>query len=548
MKSPQIEPQIVTATQEDIDALLAAAKPTFSPAQYLLLQQVLDSFMWMMQALNKSKTTIARFRQWLFGPSTESKDTVLPKRERSEAKPGDTAPGDTAVPEAATPAAPEQDKPRGPGHGRNGADAYRDAPLVECSVAHLHAGQTCPECGQGRVYDSPPKILVKIIGQPPLAATRYRLQRLRCRLCDAMFTAALPEGVSLSKYDHSSASMLALLRYGNGMPLYRLEHLQASLNVALPDATQWDILVQAVPAPRAVFDELTRQAAQARLLHNDDTPMTILELKRERAQAEAAGLTPVAKAISTSGIIAFIPTPDGEVQAALFFTGHQHAGDHLASILTHRDEQLDAPIQMCDALAANIPDNFKTVLSHCIAHGRRKFVEVLKHFPQACTHVIEVLAQVYANDAHCRQMSPQQRLAYHQQHSQKPMLELKGWMTAQLDEHHVEPHSGLGQALGYMLRHWDRLTQFLHVAGAPLDNNICERALKRAILHRKNSMFYKTRKGAEVGDIYMSLIQTCELCGVNAFDYLNALQGSIQAVTDQPALWLPWNYRQQVDP
>jgi hypothetical protein len=97
-----------------------------------------------------------------------------------------------------------------------------------------------------------------------------------------------------------------------------------------------------------------------------------------------------------------------------------------------------------------------------------------------------------------------------------------------------------------LLNHWSELTLFLRKAGAPLDNNVCEQALKRAILHRKGSMFYKTVRGAEVGDIYMSLIHTCRLCEVNPFDYLNALQQRVQDVTDAPARWLPWNFREQL--
>jgi transposase len=63
-----------------------------------------------------------------------------------------------------------------------------------------------------------------------------------------------------------------------------------------------------------------------------------------------------------------------------------------------------------------------------------------------------------------------------------------------------------------MLKHWEKLTLFLRHPGPPLDNNICERALKKAILHRKNALFYKTVNGAHVGDVFMSLIYTCELC------------------------------------
>jgi len=72
------------------------------------------------------------------------------------------------------------------------------------------------------------------------------------------------------------------------------------------------------------------------------------------------------------------------------------------------------------------------------------------------------------------------------------------------------------------------LTLFLRQAGAPLDNNLVERSLKRAVLHRKNALFYRTLNGAQVGDLFMSLIHTCQLCGANSFDYLIELQRHAQ--------------------
>ncbi len=505
---------------------------------------MLDTFAYVMQALQNAKTSIKRFRQMLFGARTEHKRNVLKGYGGAE----QTASGASDPPaasEATQAEGKQQAKPCAPGHGRNGAQAYRDSTVVELDVPALKPGDPCPQCADGKVYDSPPKLIVKVVGQPPLEATVYKLRQLRCRLCDASFTAALPEGASELKYEHSCASMLALLRYGSGMPFYRLESLQASLNVPLPDATQWDIVLKAVPGPRAAFEELIRQAAQAQLLHNDDTPARILSLMRERTEAEAAGKTPVAKAINTSGIVA-------ELQGrkmVLFFTGHAHAGQNLAKVLAHRAKELEPPMQMCDALACNLTSEFATVLGNCLSHGRRQFVDVLEHFPKECSHVIEVLARIYAEDAHCRaeKLSPEQRLAHHQASSAAPMQGLHQWMNEQFAQRKVEPNSGLGQALRYMLKHWSELTLFLRKAGAPLDNNICERALKRAIRHRKNSLFFKTLKGAEVGDIYMSLIYTCQLGNVNPFAYLQALQIHAQEVLTRPALWMPWNYHEQLN-
>src|SRR5450756_1987872 len=96
-------------------------------------------------------------------------------------------------------------------------------------------------------------------------------------------------------------------------------------------------------------------------------------------------------------------------------------------------------------------------------------------------------------------------------------------MKEQLEQKKVEPNSGLGEAIRYMLKRWEELTRFLSVPGAPLDNNVAERALKMAILHRRNSLSYKTLHGAKVGDTFMSLIHTCALNGVNPYDYLMSL-------------------------
>jgi hypothetical protein len=172
-------------------------------------------------------------------------------------------------------------------------------------------------------------------------------------------------------------------------------------------------------------------------------------------------------------------------------------------------------------------------------------VEVTPNFPEECRFVLERFREVYVNDALAREqnMTAEQRLAFHQTHSGPVMKQLKAWLKAQFDERKVEPNSGLGVAITYLLKHWDRLTLFLKQPGAPLDNNIAERGLKKAILHRKNSLFYKTRNGAHIGDLFMSLIHTAELCGANAFDYLTELQKHVVELKSKPSDWMPWNYR-----
>ncbi|WP_373499775.1 transposase [Desulfococcus sp.] len=200
-------------------------------------------------------------------------------------------------------------------------------------------------------------------------------------------------------------------------------------------------------------------------------------------------------------------------------------------------------------LSRNIPKNLKTLLANCLVHGRRGFIDVMDSFPEEYRHVIETLASVYQNDhiAKEQNMIPHERLRFHQDKSGPLMTDLHTWLDTQLKKS-VEPNSGLGQAIAYMLNHWEPLTLFLREPGAPLDNNICERALKKAILHRKNALFYKTLNGARVGDLFICLIHTCSLNGVNPIAYLTALQEHAAETAKTPDQWLPWNYTAAMQP
>jgi transposase len=333
----------------------------------------------------------------------------------------------------------------------------------------LKSGDGCPDCQRGKVYPHEPGVLVRLIGQAPLDATVYQLEKLRCNLCGEIFTAKAPDQAGDEKYDPTAASMIAILRYGGGFPMTRLEKLEQSLGIPLPASIQWEIVCAMAMQIKPVFDELIRQAAQGSVLHNDDTSMTVLSLRRQiHDEADDPGRT----GIFTSGIVS---TRDGR-HIALFFTGRQHAGENLAVILAKRVDALEPPIQMCDALARNLPkmpETLEVILSHCIAHARRRFVEVTPNFPDACRHVLETLGKVYHYDALAREqkLSPQERLRYHQQYSGPMMAQLKQWLNDQLEQKKVEPNSGLGGAIGYLLKYWDRLTLFLRQPGAPLDNN-----------------------------------------------------------------------------
>ena len=517
---------------EELSQLLERARELLSEEDYRKLKAAVDTLEYLTELVADKDTTIRHLRQLLLPAGTEKTKEVLAKAGAVPAPP---------VTETAEGAEKQEPDPQ-PGHGRNGADEFTGARQVKVPHQNLKHGDRCPECGKGNVYgQKEPKVLVRIVGQAPLAATVYSLERLRCGACGQMFTAEEPEGVGPEKYDETAAAMIAQLKYGSGVPFYRLEQLEDQLGIPLPAATQWEIVEEAAELVKPARDELIRQAAQGEVVHNDDTGMKVLKLEREPGD-ERTG-------VFTSGIVS---TGQGW-KIALYFTGRQHAGENIADVLKQRVAELPAPIQMCDALSRNVPKlagGVEILLANCLAHGRRQFVEVAANFPAECRYVLEMLGQVYGHDAEARErgFSPEQRLRLHRERSGPVMNELHGWLERQFAERKTEPNSGLGKAITYLLRHWRPLTLFLRQAGAPLDNNIVERSLKRAVLHRKNALFYRTLNGAQVGDLFMTLIHTCQLCGANSFDYLIELQRHAQELTARPAEWMPWNYRVTLAP
>jgi transposase len=386
--------------------------------------------------------------------------------------------------------------------------------------------------------------LVRIAAQPLFAATRFELEKLRCKLCGKVFTAPAPPEAGLEKYDPNTGPMLGYLRFGTGLPHYRLERMQADLGVRLPASTQWELMAQTGQALEPVHETLMSLAAQGHLIHNDDTTMRVQSLAKEAVPAPP---DPERTGVFTTGLVSQVA---GGHTIALFITGHRHAGENLDRLLARRAADCPPPIQMCDALSRNPSKEFQSILANCLSHGRRRFVEIVRDFPQECQHVLKSLGEVYQYDAQAKELglSPEARLKFHQEHSQRIMDQLHHWMSQRLQQKRVEPNSGLGDAFDYLLKHWAPLTLFLRQAGAPLDNNICERALKMAILHRKNSLGYKTQNGARVGDRFMSLIHTCRLCAANPLDYLIAVQRHAKQVLEHPTQWLPWNYRSALPP
>jgi len=556
-------PKVIELDEADLESKLDQIEAVMGVDMAQPFRLLLHWYARLLGLLREKKLSIRRLQRMLFGASTERTSSVLSSAADPSGQAEDTSAensGDHPVHQEPPSTADDQGQGgnpangrpapqrRRPNHGRIPASDYTGCAKVVVTHASLCPGDACPHCGSGTVYRqlrwSP---VVRLKGRPPVTGQVYQLERLRCGECGDMFTAELPEEAGPDKYDASVAATIATLRYGEGMPWNRLQRLQELAGVPLPASDQWEQVRDAAErGPREAYRHLAGLAAQGDLMHNDDTTMRVLELmektKRHQPLLEE---DPARRGVFTTGIVS---VAKGRPDIVLFFTGPHHAGENLRALLVARSAELPPPIQMCDALSRNMPDDLRVIVANCLAHGRRNFVDVVKEFPAEVRYVLECLKKVHQTDAEAKQQhrSPEERLRLHQEQSKPVVDELHRWLKEQFDEKLVEPNGSLGSAISYMLKHWEKLTLFLRVPGAPLDNNVCERALKMAIRHRKNSLFYKTQRGADVGDLYMSLVHTCYSSGVSPVDYLTELQRNHERVRAAPGDWMPWNYRAQL--
>jgi transposase len=437
---------------------------------------------------------------------------------------------------------PEQEnkESKRPGHGRRSVDDYPGAQRVSCQDPLRQTGDRCA-CG-GKLYETKtPAVFLRFTGQPLVGATCYEQTVLRCSSCQQRFPAPLPEGVPAEKYDATADVAIVMAKYAAGLPFHRLAQMQEAYGVLLPPSVQWERAEAVADALLPVYLYLRTLAAQAGVLIGDDTRVQILSCYQENQQRAADGQR---HGLHTTGIVAH-SAEKAQPTVVLYVSGRQHAGENMGELLELRPAEQNPPLQVGDALAANGSHTSPVIPVQCLAHARRQFTDIEEMFPEECGHVREEFATVYHYDSQTAGMTPEQRLAHHQLYSAPVLERLQNWIHAQFEQRRVEPNSALGKALAYLQRHWEGLTPFLRRGNAPLDTNAVERALKRVVLHRKNALFFRTEQGAAVGDLLMSVIETCRANGIRAAEYLVQVRKNARAVRDNPAQWLPWTYAAQ---
>jgi transposase len=538
-------PSRLDFTSEEVDALVDRLNnKCLIESDYPLLTDILRAMVWLNFSLQEKELTIKRLRA-IFGIKTESAKKLLEFARGNSAKPSNKERSqdknntqDSASEGKAKTNESEEGKPRN--HGHRPSSDYTEANIINIAHQTLKKGSICPECLKGKLFQLKPGTILHIVGQPWLQVEIYKPERLRCSLCGKIFTADLPRELNTdSRADASAKAIVTLLKYRGGVPFYRQEQVQEILGAPISASEIWQMTEEVADCLHPVYSILCQEAAEADVIHNDDTSAKILSRMKELKEAEEE---PDRTGTVTSCIVAVLENIN--IKIGLFFTGWKHAGENLDELLDGRSCE-SPPIQQCDALSRNVPKNHNTSLSNCLAHLRRKFYELVDVWPKEVLKIVGNFSSIFKND-HEAPNDPQERLEWHKIKSGPVMDDIKEYCTSLIKAKKVEPNSSLGKAITYLNNHWEAFTLFLRIPGVPLTNNVAEHLIKRNVLNRKNAYFFRNETGAKIADILMSFMETCVLNQVNPYNYFIAIQQYQTDVRKNPKLWLPWLYENRL--
>jgi len=451
----------------------------------------------------------------------------------------------------------EPDKPKG--HGRNGVDAFTNATHVTYPLSPDILGSVCDGCEAGRMGRYRDKVTVRIKGQPLFGADIIRRGQCRCKICGKIITATVPDevldgiGTSYITYDWSACAMLSVMHYVAGAPFKRLESLHKGWGIPMPDSNQWRIVDASSellsPLLKAIEKYGVHNAVSLRI---DDTGSMVIsirkQIKAEIAVLESLGesTNDVRTGINATGV--YFETPEGVIK--LFYTGRHHASEIIDQLIKHRLSSQPKLAKVTDGASKNFvhEQEDKLVEATCNAHAFLKFRAIKDKYPAEYEIAGEVYKEVFDNDDRAKdlEMSPTERMLYHREHSKPLMEKLKAMCEEKIKNNLAEPNSLLWVPLTFIINQWPRLTKFYREPGIPLDTNLVEQMLIIPVRYLAVSFNYKNESGAEVGDLFMSLVSTAVENDVEPVAYLTDCLRNQEDLAKRPEHYLPWVYRERM--
>lgn len=345
----------------------------------------------------------------------------------------------------------------------------------------------------------------------------------------APVTAALPaQPLPKSNASPDLLAMLLTVKYVDGLPLARFEHVLARAGATVPRQTlaRWVIAAAGVLQP--VHNLLRDALLDAAVVHMDETVVQVLKEPGKAASANSymwvqAGGPPGRPVV----IYDYDPSRSGEVPRRLL------AG-YRGYLMTDGYDGYNEAVRT---------ENIEHLA--CMAHARRGFVDAARVQPKGkrgrADEAIKLIGTLYRIERECAQASDEERLVHRRERSLPALDALRHWLDKTRPV--VAPQTALGKALAYLDKYWPRLVRYTERGDLPMDNNRAENAIRPFVVGRKAWLFSDTPAGANASALIYSLVQSAKANRLDPYAWLRCLMHELPAAQSVEAIeaLLPWN-------
>lgn len=401
---------------------------------------------------------------------------------------------------------------------------------------------TCEKC-YCRLSLTKPKVIFRVTSTALFTTEKHQLETKRCIGCGLTVSADPGFDVQgmIGQFTSYAAAVLIVLHYYMGMPFNRLSRFLSFMNGALPSSSQWDVASQSYDRLKPMYIALWLHSREsAKNMRVDDSGAKILSTSGKIRDGTTGGRSGVnATALK-------IMTHQNE-EISLFITGLQHGGE-VVNTLLHARESNKQIIKISDAANKNFALSAKSkqqvIEAACNEHAFAMFRSLRNDYPTHYQFVAETYNKIYELDRLCKseKLNDEERLRRHQKTSLPLMAKFAKWTLVKLNSGTIEENSNEGRAFHYVINQFAKLTEFLKTPGVPLDTNLVEQFLRVSKRYFRNSSFFKTDTGAEVGDMFMSLTRTAIDAGVSPIDYICWCLDNHEDLKMNPNNYFPWMY------
>jgi hypothetical protein len=397
----------------------------------------------------------------------------------------------------------------------------------------------CKQCGS-RMCKGHARNTTIVTANTLLSVQLHVREAIECKTCGNEEVSPLPEEISrglIGRYDASAVALLAYLRYFSGFASHRFEQASGFLGLEVSETTQWDLFEAAADRLAPLHRFLTSLASTAEVITMDHTGAKVVAEQRHRRLLQGEEATRIG--MVTSSFLVELKNP--QHRFALFHTGPVDAGQYLKRFLEHRPPGTGRLLVACDALSSNQnQEHPDVVLALCNVHARRAFLDLGEHTPVAAMNILKAYETVFRTERRAKDWTPEARLELRKTFSEPAMRRIRELALSELLSENRLPAGRLTEPFAYILRHFERLVTFCSHARAPVHTNDVERALKKPILHRKNSLFFQTFAGSGVGDLFTSLFLSASLAGHNPIAFVREALQNWRTLARAPSTFTPW--------